>query len=158
MFMKWTETIKEAVILAVVVVCLGLAVNAFSPVGIPLAGSCPEPAAADSRFPIVEASEAKRILDAGGAVFVDARSVEQYKAGHIPGACSLPLYQMDDYLTPFLNVVQPDAAVIVYCSGIACQDSHLLAKELADMGYGNVSVFAGGIAAWRGKGYTVAVQ
>jgi rhodanese-related sulfurtransferase len=157
--MKWIETIKEAVLLSVAAICIALTVNALSPVGIPLIGRCQESLpAADSRFPIVAVSDAKCLFDAGGVVFVDARPAGQYKAGHIPGACSLPLYQLDDCLLPFLDAVQPDAAVIVYCSSITCEDSHLLAEELAGMGYGDVRIFAGGLAAWREKGYAVAVQ
>lgn len=156
---KWLEMIQEAVILFVAVICLALTVNALSPVGIPLIGSGEAAVAtADSRFPIVSVTDAKRVFDAGEGVFVDARSGDHYKAGHIPGACSLPLYQMDDCLLPFLDAVPPDAVVIVYCSSLTCEDSHLLAEELANMGYRNVRIFAGGMAAWREKGYAVAVQ
>jgi rhodanese-related sulfurtransferase len=156
---KWRETIQEAVILAVAVICLALTANALSPVGISLVAPENAPAATeDPRFPVVSVAETKRMFDAGEGVFVDARSVEQYKSGHIPGACSLPLYQLDDSLLPFLDAVKPDAAVIVYCSSLTCEDSHLLAEELVNMGYRNVRVFAGGMAAWREKGYTVAVQ
>jgi rhodanese-related sulfurtransferase len=158
-FGNWVETIQEAVILSVVAICLALAVNALSPVGIPLLCPGDEPVGAvDSRFSIVSVTEARRLHDAGGVVFVDSRSADQYEAGHIPGACSLPLYQLDDALLPFLSAVQPDAAIIVYCSSVTCEDSHMLARELSNMGYENIRIFAGGMAAWREKGFAVAVQ
>lgn len=89
---------------------------------------------------------------------MDARTAEQYKAGHIAGACSLPVYQIDEYLFPFLDTVLPDVPVVTYCSSVSCEDSHLLARELSDMGYQDVRIFAGGMAAWREKGYAVVTQ
>ncbi len=157
--MKWLTTIKEAAILTVIIFILALAVNALSPAGISLT-SCfnSSPEASDCPYPIVNVIEAKQLIDTKQALFVDARSAAQYKAGHIPCALSLPIYNIEDYLFPFLNAVQPDVPIITYCSCITCEDSHLLAEKLTEMGYGNVRIFAGGIAAWEEKGYDVAVE
>lgn len=145
--------------LSVAAIILALTVNSLSPAGIPLT-CCYEPPAppVDSPFQIMTVTEVKRLLDSGAGVLVDARAVAQYKAGHIPGACSLPLYRMDDYLFAFLDSVPPDMPVVTYCSSLTCEDSHILAGELADMGYEDVRIFAGGMAAWREKGYHVVVQ
>lgn len=155
--MKLPITIKEALILAAAAALLAVVINALSPVGIPLTGKVDVSAsAADSPFSTIDVSDARRLVDAGEVVFVDARPVVQYEAGHIPGARSLPVYQIDDYLPQFLDAVQADAPIVVYCSSLTCEDSHLLAQEFADMGYGDVRIFAGGMEAWREKGYAVA--
>jgi rhodanese-related sulfurtransferase len=153
------EVIKEATILSLAAVLLGLTVNVLSPSGIPL-DRCYQPPAppSDSPFPIMDVSQVKDLLDSGSGVIVDARPAEQYKISHIPGACSLPVYQMDEYLFPFLDTVPPDNPVVTYCSSLTCEDSHLLARELSEMGYSDVRIFAGGMAAWREKGYAFVAQ
>lgn len=48
---------------------------------------------ADRQFPEIEritVEQARSRVEAGGACFVDVRSVEAYIAGHIPGALSAP--------------------------------------------------------------------
>jgi rhodanese-related sulfurtransferase len=44
---------------------------------------------------------AKQIYDSGEAVFVDARSREDYEEGHIKGAVSLPVGQFHDFIEAF---------------------------------------------------------
>ena len=157
--MKWWAIIKEAAILSVASILLALTVNAFSPAGIPLTSCYNAPgSSADCPFPIIDAAETRRLLQEGGAVLVDARSAEQYEAGHVPGARSLPLYQMDANILPFLDEVQVNVPLVTYCSCVTCEDSHLLAESLAEMGYINVKIFAGGLAAWREAGYDIAVN
>ena len=151
--------IKEATILSLAAVLLGLTVNVLSPSGIPLDRCYQAPAPpSDSPFPIMDVSQVKDLLNSGSGVIVDARPAEQYKISHIPGACSLPVYQMDEYLFPFLDTVPPDNPVVTYCSSLTCEDSHLLARELSEMGYSDVRIFAGGMAAWREKGYAFVAQ
>jgi hypothetical protein len=48
----------------------------------------------------------------GSAVFVDARSLEQYQQGHIPGALSLPA----DEIAGRLDELDPDDPIITYCA------------------------------------------
>jgi len=157
--MKWLKIIKEAAILFVIAVLSGVVVNALSPAGIPIAVrfdvSAPDD---DDLFLIIDASEARCLIEAGAAVFVDARPASQFEAGHIPGARSLPVYQTDDYLLSFLSAVRPDIPVIIYCSSITCEDSRILAEELSAMGYSDIRIFAGGMAAWLEKGYAVAAE
>ena len=48
----------------------------------------------------------------GSAVFVDARSLDQYEQGHIPGALSLPADEIADRL----DELDPDDPIIAYCT------------------------------------------
>ena len=45
----------------------------------------------DAEVPRVSLQEARAALDSGAAVIVDVRSPELYEAGHIAGAVSIPL-------------------------------------------------------------------
>ncbi len=58
---------------------------------------------------------------AGEVVVLDVRPAEEYSAGHIPGARSLPL----EHLEARLDELDPDLEVVAYCRGPLC----LLAPE-----------------------------
>ncbi|HJU83793.1 MAG TPA: rhodanese-like domain-containing protein [Holophagaceae bacterium] len=108
-----------------------------------------------------EALEAFRL----GVLFFDARRSEEFEAGHIAGAHSVPVWE--DGLTERLVALEgrpgfpPRKArlatpVLVYCSGGACEDSHLLAEQLFPLGFGNVLIYTGGFPDWAAKGRPVA--
>jgi len=151
--------LKETLILVVACLAVGLAANYFSPAGLSL---LQPPAFLDSgasgRFPVVTAAEVKQLAQSSKTVLVDARAHWQYQEGHIPGAVSLPVYDLDAYLFPFLENHLPDTPLVVYCSNLDCRDSHLLAEELAAAGYSDIRLFAGGMKAWQEEGYTVAAD
>jgi len=60
----------------------------------------------------VELSNAKAAFDAGKAVFVDVRDQAYYENGHIPGAQSIPLSQLEQRL----NELNPNDWIILYCT------------------------------------------
>jgi rhodanese-related sulfurtransferase len=93
---------------------------------------------------------------ASGGVIVDARSPEQYAAGHIDGAVSLPLVEIDAALSDFIARVDKNRTLVIYCSGFGCPDSFDLGVRLIESGYTDVRVFEGGYPEWRDAGLPVA--
>lgn len=83
-------------------------------------------------------------------VFVDARSELNYEQGHIPGAHQLNPYEPDETLKTLLPLCQAAELVVVYCTGIDCEDSEVGALVLRNAGVPNqkLFVFAGGITEW----------
>jgi rhodanese-related sulfurtransferase len=75
---------------------------------------------------------------------------KSFESGHLPGAVNLPL----DGLVEGAVRQLPDksAEIVVYCSGVTCQNSHIAQRKLLSLGYRNVRVFAGGKAAWKEAG------
>lgn len=53
---------------------------------------------------------------AGTVIVLDVRPPEEFRAGHIPGAKSLPLAELPDRLAE----LPPDAEVVAYCRGPYC--------------------------------------
>ncbi len=53
---------------------------------------------------------------AGDVVVIDVRPVEEYEAGHISGAISLPL----EYLEARLDELDPQMEIVAYCRGPLC--------------------------------------
>ncbi|MFF8841208.1 ArsR/SmtB family transcription factor [Streptomyces sp. NPDC015127] len=71
----------------------------------------------------------RRVKD-GSAVVIDVRPAEEYAAGHIPGALSLPL----DELEARLDELPAGAAVVAYCRGTNCVLAHDAVRLLTARG------------------------
>jgi len=102
---------------------------------------------------------ARRMQGAEGLLFVDSRSLEDFAAGHIPGALSIPLEEVQHSGKPEAGqdwgrmIDFPGAQVLViYCEGGDCQTSISLAKLIHDRGYQDIRIFSGGWAEWSAAG------
>jgi DNA-binding transcriptional ArsR family regulator len=74
--------------------------------------------------------ELRERLAKGDVVLVDVRPAEEYAAGHIEGARSMPLDQLDERLAEL-----PDGAeVIAYCRGPFCAYAHEAVRRLRSAG------------------------
>lgn len=138
---------------------IGLLVNHYSPRGIPVFGSSGEeevalPLPAGLQEMTVE--EAHAAWREETALFVDARSPQEYQEAHIPGAVNLPPDEFEDRYPDLADRVEAAGAVIVYCQGVECGDAALVAERLAEVYGGSVSVAAEGFEAWTAAGYPTA--
>ena len=93
----------------------------------------------------ISGAEAKALMDSeSGYIIIDARTQEEYEAGHIPGAIMIPEYEIADRAEKELP--DKDQLILVYCrSG---RRSKIAAEELVKLGYTNVKEF-GGIIDWE---------
>jgi rhodanese-related sulfurtransferase len=91
----------------------------------------------------------------GSAHFLDARTNEEFKAGHIPGARNLPYYELDKYREKALAGLTAEAPIIIYCEGIGCELSFFLGRDLVAGGFKNVRIFYGGYPEWSSAGLPV---
>ncbi len=125
-------------------------VEVFSPV--PVAEEPSEEAGEGPRA--VDLAQAMELFEGGQTIFVDARGRDEFVAGHIPAAFSLPYEEMEAYLD-VLNYLSDDGLVVTYCDGSDCRKSLDLADELTAMGFGRVRVFFGGWEEWVDAGFPV---
>jgi rhodanese-related sulfurtransferase len=100
--------------------------------------------------------QVKELYDSKEALIVDARDNPSFAAGHISGAISLPLGDVDTGMPAFRAKAETTATIVVYCNGFNCHDSMDLASRLLGAGYRKVYVFLGGYPEWRDAGYPVA--
>jgi rhodanese-related sulfurtransferase len=84
-------------------------------------------------------------------VVVDARSLDAYTVGHIPGAISFPHHEMTVETTARLN---RSKVYVVYCDGIGCNASTKGACKLARLGF-RAKELLGGLDWWRRDGHPV---
>jgi rhodanese-related sulfurtransferase len=84
-----------------------------------------------------------------GFVVLDARSPEEYAAGHLPGAVNLP--------RPFAPEdveALPPGLIVVYCWGPSCNGSTKAAAQLSRLGR-PVKDMVGGFEYWVREGHPV---
>lgn len=96
----------------------------------------------------VEVDTALELLDEG-AVLVDVREVDEWRAGHAPHASHIPLGR----LTAEAAKLDKDVPVVVMCASGSRSRSG--AAQLRSLGYRATSL-GGGIAAWRAAGAALA--
>jgi len=114
-----------------------------------LASSC-NPSAVT--VPTVTADELNRKLDDGEAfVLVDALAPMVYAHSHLPGAINLPSSNVDPDRVA-RRIPDRDTEIVVYCSSDDCDDSHVTAEKLLQLGYTNVKHYASGKNEWRDLG------
>jgi len=139
---------------------IGVVVNEVSPRGIPLLSTTAD---ADSRATPalpkgirgVDLPEARSAFDEHAALFLDARSPEDYAEGHVPGALNLPAYEFDTRFPEIADRVEEAQSIIVYCDGVECSDSIHVAERLVEYGFSHFAVFESGWRAWAESGAPV---
>jgi len=116
------------------------------------------PAASDphSKYPagtFVTLEQTRQLLETQAAEFVDARNADEYAAGAIPGAFSIPPDAFAGGAIPeVLNFMAREKKVVVYCGGGSCDASMLVALRLQGMGFRDVVVFKDGYNGWTAAG------
>jgi len=135
---------------------VGILVNHFSPRGIPIFGKGEE-----LQLPLppgvgaMEVEQARAMLDAKSAVFIDARGPAEYANSHVPTALNLPPDAFAEKYPDLAEQVEAAGTVIVYCEGMECGDSILVAERLREVFSGAVYVVERGWPSWVAAGYPV---
>ncbi|MFC1549502.1 rhodanese-like domain-containing protein [Nitrospirota bacterium] len=107
-------------------------------------------------FKVITAEDLKAEMEKGKSkvLVVDARTPDEYKQGHIPGAINLPpskFRAIAGYLP--MNKRTP---LVFYCRGYNCTLSQSAATEALRAGYTDIRLFRGGFPEWAQKGYKIA--
>lgn len=107
----------------------------------------------DAAAGTISREELRAKMDRGDDfVLVDALSAEHYASSHLPKAVNLPYEFLDE-----AEKVLPDesAEIVSYCMNEDCEASGQEARELVEMGYGNVLHYAAGKQDWIRSGLPV---
>ena len=88
----------------------------------------------------------------GDVVILDVRPAQEFAAGHIPGALSVPLDELD---SAFVHLPR-DREVVAYCRGPYCVLAPQAVERLRAQGY-RVRRLTDGFPEWRLAGLPVAV-
>ncbi len=89
----------------------------------------------------------------GEVIVLDVRPVEEYQAGHIPGAMSIPLKELKQHLSELPH----DQEIVAYCRGPYCVLSIQAVEILRKKGFQAVRLEEG-IQDLRAMGFPIAVD
>lgn len=131
---------------------LALSVNFARPDRLPLARATAEEIVRKEGLTPVHLDTARILLADPRVLFVDARPANAFRRGRIPGAINFPDFEFAERIAAFRDSVALDRPLVVYCDGIECRASEVLAKALHDAGYRYIHVFFGGWVEWRDAG------
>jgi len=99
--------------------------------------------------PVVRSDYVKALLDAREpVVLVDVRKASEYRAGHLPGAMSVPLAELDRRY----REIPATARLILYCQ---CPIEEIATAYvfLQGQGYRNQAVLEDGVDGWLRRRY-----
>lgn len=99
----------------------------------------------------VHGDELLRRVKNGEVTVLDVRPVEEYRAGHIPGALSVPVTD----LKARLRDLPKDREVVAYCRGPYCVMAVEAVEMLRKKGF-RAHRMEQGVADWRARGFRVA--
>ena len=98
-------------------------------------------------MPSIDITQAKFLFDSGKAIFIDARSIEEYEQAHIKGALPIPAGLTQENIPKFATMLK-DKILVTYCHGSGCHLANKTANALFDAGYRKVCIFWGGWPHW----------
>jgi len=101
----------------------------------------------------VESEELLRRVRNGEVTVLDVRPPEEYRAGHIPGALSIPV----DELKARLRELPKDREVVAYCRGPYCVMAVEAVELLRKKGF-TAHRLEQGVIDWRARGWRVEAE
>ncbi|MEG0822572.1 MAG: rhodanese-like domain-containing protein [Burkholderiaceae bacterium] len=99
--------------------------------------------------PALTTLQATQLINSKNAQIVDVRTVDEFKTGSIVNAKNIPAAALKDRIA---EIKKEKPVIIVCATGARASGPAVL---LRGMGYGEVYVLAGGLAAWREAGLPV---
>src|SRR5438309_4147000 len=106
--------------------------------------------ARDSLEPVTRAELLRRLQRGEDVVVLDVRPTEEFAAGHLPPALSIPLAE----LRRRLRELPRDKEVVAYCRGPYCAFAHKAVRILQQAGF-RARRLEDGLPEWRAAGLPV---
>ena len=101
---------------------------------------------------VITLEDARDAHNENRALFIDARSPEEFGSGHLRGAINLTWLDFDTRGSTLLKDVPKDKLIVTYCDGENCDLSKELAQMLIGAGFTNVHVLVNGWTVWKVAG------
>jgi rhodanese-related sulfurtransferase/DNA-binding MarR family transcriptional regulator len=106
--------------------------------------------ARDTLEPVTRAELLRRLKRHDDLVILDVRPAEEYAAGHLPSAVSVPLAE----LRRRLRDLPRDKEIVAYCRGPYCAFAHKAIRVLHQAGF-NARRLEDGLPEWQAAGLPV---
>lgn len=98
----------------------------------------------------IAAADLQQLLKTGGdsLVLIDSRPAGRYAQGHLPGALSIPLNELEKEGERLLPTDR-SKTLVFYCGGLSCQLSPKSAAIAVKLGFKDVRMFPEGEPGWK---------
>ncbi|KFZ31115.1 hypothetical protein IDSA_06455 [Pseudidiomarina salinarum] len=106
--------------------------------------------AATSKVKALPPQQATLLVDRNNGVFVDIRSVDEFRKGHIQGSLNIPAERIRKNDFGALEKYKSAPIVVVCATGMTAKGP---ATQLNKAGYEQVALLQGGIAAWQSASF-----
>ena len=171
-----TKSISEAFLILAVSIIIGLSANGFrAEGGVPynvdwykVIANQKQSQFASSNISTISVNAAMAFDELSEAIFLDARTQDEFKQGHIPNAKLFPpeiaeelldaLARGEQYKSPdgvvyseLLGSLEKGQVYIAYCSGLICNKAEKIAQMLTEAGY-NTLLMPAGLDGWLANG------
>jgi len=94
----------------------------------------------------IPTADAYALIKEGNTLVLDVREKAAYDKGHLPGAISVPIGELDTRMEEFST--HKTAEVIVYCNDGSTRGPRAT-KKLNDAGFPDAKNLKGGVEGWR---------
>jgi rhodanese-related sulfurtransferase len=101
----------------------------------------------------IDSDELQQRIERGEAVVLDVRPAVEFGHGHIPGARSIPIDQLDRQI----DDLPRDQTIVAYCRGPYCVYADEAVAVLRQHGF-DARRLNEGLPEWRAAGYPVTVE
>ncbi|MSP14012.1 MAG: metalloregulator ArsR/SmtB family transcription factor [Chloroflexi bacterium] len=101
-------------------------------------------------FKQITVQELQERLQTGEVILIDVRPATEYRNGHLPGALSMPLSEIQQMMA----ALPDDRMVVAYCRGPYCVMADQALEILAENGR-KVARLEEGVVEWQQAGYPV---
>lgn len=101
----------------------------------------------------VAAPELLRRVRGGEVMLLDVRPTDEFRAGHVPGAVSVPLEELEAWI----GRLEPGREIVAYCRGPYCVFAREAVEALRTHGI-EARRATWGLADWRGAGLPVEAE
>ncbi|SDB34911.1 Rhodanese-related sulfurtransferase [Pseudidiomarina indica] len=105
---------------------------------------------ATSKITMLEPQQATLLVNRSNGVYVDIRSVDEYRKGHIQDAIHVTAEKIRNNELQALEKYKSAPIVVVCATGMTARTA---ASSLSKAGFEQVAVLQGGIAAWQGASF-----
>ncbi|MFB6262909.1 MAG: ArsR/SmtB family transcription factor [Bradymonadaceae bacterium] len=98
----------------------------------------------------VQGDELAERIEEGDVTLIDVRPREEYEAGHLPGAVSVPLEELEERI----DELPSDEEIVAYCRGPYCVMSAEAVETLREREFDAIRL-EDGVREWEDRGYSV---
>lgn len=133
---------------------IGLGVNLASPRAIPwIYVQAKAVGLSGVKVQLIDEKAARKHFGNGDAVFVDARSREDYDKSHVEGAVFLGPENVEERFASVQALLHEKSKIVLYCHGPECDMAERVAEFLGQVGYRNMTIMSAGYSAWERAGF-----